>query len=156
VIQSPLQVRANIQWIEQFTHAVHQAEVAGRGIHHLEQFAREAAEIVDGARRHRRGDRGARQVPVRGDGQHCTRPGHALADRGPAPGPVIDVERVHRIAMTEEDCRIREFMTCPVGGDERTESMATLTAEKDLLISNKPAAQASIGACRQESSPARP
>ena len=104
-VQSPRKIRAHLQRLQQFAHAAHQAGIAGRRVLHLEQLAREAAEIVDRARRRRRGDRGAGQVPVRRHRQHRARPRQALAERRPASAPVVVLQRVHRVAVPEEDRR---------------------------------------------------
>src|SRR6185312_11394609 len=42
---------------------------------------------------------------MRRDRQHCARAWQALADGGPATAPVVVVQCVHRIAMSEEDGR---------------------------------------------------
>jgi len=105
VVQAPLTIGGHGQWREQLLHTGGQRRIARGGVAHREQLAREAAEVVNGARRIH-GRHGATfDVPVSRDREHRTRARQRCAECCPATRPVVRVERVHRAAVPEEQCR---------------------------------------------------
>ena len=103
VIEPPRVVELHVEWHQQFLHSARQHRIAGRRVLHLKKFLRKAAEVVNRPGRRRDSDDGLGDVPVRGDrkdrfGLRCL-----LADPTPRLRVRIAADRVHRIAVAEEN-----------------------------------------------------
>ena len=83
----------------------------GAGYSNGEQLLGEAVEVVDGPRPRHRRDGGGVDVPVRRHDEDRRRRAvvtdDLLADRAPRLGVLVELERVHRAAVPEEDRRHR-------------------------------------------------
>jgi hypothetical protein len=103
VIEAPALVENDVERREQLPHLACKSGIAWRGILDSEQLARKAAEIVDRAWRGHRRDAELRQVPVRRDAQDRAWPRQVCAERSPGAGVAVVSQRIHGIAVTEED-----------------------------------------------------
>jgi hypothetical protein len=102
VVEPPGLIGEDVQRREQLLHACGQGRISGRGITHLKQLARKAAEIMNGARRRHRRHGGGRHIPVGRDREHRTRAWQSGAERAPGAGPGVCVQRVQGVAVSEE------------------------------------------------------
>jgi hypothetical protein len=71
---------------------------------HLVELARKPAEIVNRPRRRHDGDAEVGNEPMGGDRQDRFGLADFLPDAPPARGVAVVAQRIHRIAVPEEDC----------------------------------------------------
>src|SRR5205823_2602081 len=105
VVESPGRVAADGERREELRDALGERRISRRRILDLEERAWESAEIVYCSRALHRGRGDLRDVPMRGDREDDARPRELRTDPAPPAGPRVLFERVHRIAVTEEDGR---------------------------------------------------
>ena len=105
VIESPMFVGFDHSGREERLDLRGELAIARRGVSHFVKRPRESAEIVDRAGTLHGGHESSRQIPMRGNANDRLRPRHALADRAPASRVGIVLDRVHRVAVAEENRR---------------------------------------------------
>ena len=102
VVEAPAAVAAHLHRCKQFLDARSEVGITRRGILHLIQFARKAAEVVDRLRRGAHGDGCVFDVPVCRDRKYRLRPRQARADSCPPLRISVYQQRIHRIAVPNE------------------------------------------------------
>src|SRR5215467_10642724 len=98
-------VQHDWHWRQKLLHTSGEIRIARRRIHHLVKLAREAAKVVDGARRRRDSYTGAWRKPVCGDAQYRFGPRNAFSQSGPRIRVGVPLQGIHGISMTNKDCR---------------------------------------------------
>jgi hypothetical protein len=112
VIETPAIVEIDVERLQQLLHLPRERRVARRRVLNGEQLARKAAEVVNRPRGGHRRNGELRDVPVRGNAQHRARPRQARAERRPGLAVLVVSQRIHGIAVTEEDRGHAWFYSC--------------------------------------------
>src|SRR3989442_2875060 len=105
-------VELRLDGVEALAAGLGEPRVARRWILDVEQFLREAVEVVDRLRLFHRGHRGAARVPVRRDAQDRLRSWNGLAEFPPSLGVLVALKGIHLAALPAKHCR-------PTGPDFR-------------------------------------
>src|SRR3989442_8905415 len=98
-------VELRLDGVEALAAGLGEPRVAWRWILDVEQFLREAVEVVDRLRLFHRGHRGAARVPVRRDAQDRLGSWNGLAEFPPSLGVLVALKGIHRAAVPEKHRR---------------------------------------------------
>ena len=105
VIESPQIVEFDLQRSQQLLNPARQGRIAGGWVLHLIEFLRKSTEIVNGPGCRHNGHAGLGNIPMSGDRQNGLWLWSLVAYPPPCFGVAITGQSVHRIAVTDEDCR---------------------------------------------------
>ena len=103
VVEPPVEVEAHAQRGQEALDTAGQIGIPRGRILHRVELAREAAEVVDGARTGHGRDPRPGQVPVGGDAHDRARTGQRAADGAPGLRVAVALDRVHGVPVAEED-----------------------------------------------------